>query len=215
MDNGFRSRRIGTRCSGAGRSIRANHRADAANELSEDANKISGAANRLSEEANQISKQALESTEQLGRDQIELLRREVDLAHQAEQRSRSADIRVTPAMKSSRGGFNLRVENRGPHHADQVAVSLHRDDETLNVGRVASLAPGGATEFSGNRGSFFAGAIDTELDDLLRSNAEAAELRVTFTDGNGTQLLRKRLITGPGSRFVDRPWKIEDWPAEE
>lgn len=195
--------------------IRANHRAEAANKLSRDANDIAGAANRFSEEANQISKQALELSEQIGQDQIELQRREVDLAHQAEQRSQSADIRVTPTMKTSGGEFNLRVENRGPHHADQVTVSLHREDQTLNVGRATDLAPGKFTELSGHRGSFFGGALETELDDLLRSNAETAELQVRFTDGNGPQIRRKRLITGPGSRFADRPWEIEDWLPEE
>lgn len=66
-----------------------------------EANHHADEANRLSEEANQISKQALELSERLGRDQIELLRRDVNLNLQAEQRSRSADIRVTPAMKTS------------------------------------------------------------------------------------------------------------------
>lgn len=180
-----------------------------------EANHHADEANRLSEEANQISKQALGLSERLGRDQIELQRREVDLAHQAEQRSRSADIHVALAMKTSRGEFKFRVENRGPHHANQVAVSLHREDQTLNIGRATDLAPGRATEVSGHRGSFFGGALETELDDLLHSNAETAELRVTFADGNGPQVLRKRLITGPGSRFVDRPWTIEAWSADE
>lgn len=194
--------------------IRANRRADAANRLSEESNEIAGAANRLSEGANQISERALELSERLSRDQIELQRQEVALAHQAEHSRRSANIHVIPTMKTSHGEFKLRVENRGPHHADRVAVSLHQNDQVLNVGQPTNLAPGKFTEFSGHRGNFFAGALENELDDLLRGQAEIVELRVTFTDGNGPQVRRKRLITGPGSRFDNRPWTIEDWPAD-
>lgn len=193
--------------------IKANRRADAANQLSREANELANSANRLSLEANRISERALESSERIGRDQINLHRREVDLVHLAEQSKNRANIQVRPAMKTSSGIFNLKVENRGPHHADGVTVSLHRDGNSLNLGKITSLAPGKATEVTGNRGSFLAGAIETEVDDLSRAGGELIELQVTFTDGNGPQILRKLLTITPGSRFVDRRWTIEDQPT--
>lgn len=180
--------------------VRANGRADA--------------ANRLSKEANEISERALKSSERLGREQIDLLQREVEMAHGAERRKRSADILVSPARRTSGGEFRLRVENRGPHHADRIALSLHADGNILNVVPPTSLPPGKVTELTGKRGSFFAGAVTNEDDDLSRDGEQTVDLRVTFTDGNGPRLVRKRLTIGPGSRFVNRRWEIEDWPAE-
>ncbi len=172
-------------------------------------------ANRHAAEANQIAVRALESSEQIGRDQIELHRREFDLAHKAEQSRGRANIQVYPAMKTSHGVFKLRLENRGPHHADRVTVSLHRAGESLEIDQLKNLAPDRAVEVTGNRGSFLAGAVASEVDDVTRAGAETIELQVTFTDGNGPQLLRKLLTIGPGSRFVDRQWTIEDWLADD
>jgi hypothetical protein len=195
--------------------VKANRRADEANELAQGANNIATEANGLSRDANQIAERALKSSDQIGRDQIALHQRELEVIHQAERRKRSADIQVTPTTITSAGKFNLRLENRGPHHADRVTVSLHDGGQSMTVGGARSIAPGTSTQIEGHRGTLLAGSIDTEVDDLSRPEGQILELRVTFTDGNGPQSVHKRLTISPGSRFSSRDWSIDDWPATE
>jgi hypothetical protein len=139
---------------------KANRRADEANELARGANSIATKANDLSMEANQIAGRALDSSEQIGRDQIALHQRELELLHESERSQRSANLQVSPSMKTSHGMFKIKVENRGPSHADRVTLSLHNDDQSMLVGQPTNLAPERTTEFEGYRGPLLLGAVD-------------------------------------------------------
>jgi hypothetical protein len=105
-----------------------------ANRCANDANDLARGANHLSQEANQIRERPLKSSERIREDQIELQRLQVEQAHETERTQPEADIREFPGMRTSGGRLHLKVENRGPYHADDVTLSLHEGEQSMTVG---------------------------------------------------------------------------------
>lgn len=215
----------------------ANGIATGANALSQESIVIAREANAIAAESGEVAQQAVEKADTANRianEANDISRQNVALveegnqftrlAHQREEdrtrRQNEAVLKVVPGMRSTSGEtstFAFRIENIGQHPARDLHPSYIADGITHQGQVWKHVTPGGPTwEPTFYCGALYGGGIQF-IGDWQSPPPEhlekEGELRVAYTDGNGSQLLRKRIVWEPG-RFTDRNVRIEDWPDE-
>jgi len=135
--------------------------------------------------------------------------RVADATISSEIQKMSAELHPTPTRWwGSRRELRLSVNNRGPHDAFDVQLTLHRDGATGRLDSQHRIAAKGDAVFEGTVGP-----------DLLPDEPVdfEIELRATYRDGHGEQTAYWRAFLPATERLMDRRWTFEklDGPLSE
>lgn len=223
---------LGLRKAGAANTIAADsgtaarqavEKADTANRLSETANGIATGANALSQESIVIAREAnaiAQRAAEVNEEGVRLQRAGMSANEAREWRKGQAILRAQIVnLRTSlgeQGSFDVMVENRGVHQAIDLEANYLADGSTYPGGMWKALTPGGpAWTMMFSLGWLYGAGISEPYgggEDLAQREKEG-ELRITFTDGNGHYIDRKRIIWEAG-KFPNRQVRIEHLPVE-
>jgi len=200
----------------AGTSSRqAVEKADKANRIAHEANDIGREATEHSRRSADAAIQAVAIAEESNRLQRQGLSLE-EARHRAVL-SANLDVMFLAANEADKS-FAFRVENKGPQEAKKVSV-VYRDgdeDEVLVPG--TDLLPGHYLTPKSSLGGIYGAGKVTMSSDMrvlpIPLGAREGELRIAYRDGNGPQLLKKRVLWSDAPFFSQREISVEDYPDE-
>ena len=202
----------------AGTSSRqAVEKADMANRIARDSNAIS----REAVEHSRRSADAAERAVSIGDEANVLQRHGLQLEKTRHEAALSAelDVRFLVAHEASER-FVFRIVNKGPQDAKKVKV-IYRDgdhEEELVIG--TDLRPGEELQPECTLGGLYgAGWITASPDDRVIGvfgplGTQEGELHIAYRDGNGPQVLKKRVLWSEAPSFSERNISVEDCPEE-
>ena len=166
-------------------------------------------ANRIAERANQLAEEALQLSRDHGQKQLNLHHKELAYTEAGERAKRHAEVELRPGPFFSDGKARFGLTNNGPHRADNAVMTLALAGEELIFDKAKRLETRGNYSFARDIGRIVGNLEQGPAGEYIRHPMMVGELVLKYSDGNGEQTLRWRLILPEGIHLADRGLTVE------
>lgn len=182
-----------------------------------------GEANAIAREAIEHSRRSAEAADRavaIG-DESNVLQRHglhLDEARHQVALSANLDVRFLYTHEASKR-FVFKIVNKGPQYAKKVNVIYRDGDHEEELVPGTDLRPGEALNPECTLGALYGADRITASPDgrailiVAPPGAQEGELNIAYRDGNGPQVLKKRVLWSDAP-FSQRNISVEDWPEE-